>query len=173
MFHRPRDEESANAKNLQNIIPHTGYGAVNLETRETVCCCVRAGAMHREQESAMSPLSLRAVTARCRHQSCEPWFHSNTSTEQAARNSWPNGRRNVKKDTESQCRNSRHQGRRNVIAVADCRCHYSWHKGRRNVLRDKEPKSTNTEIATTKLHDIVQKCPCSSCDVRGWPGRAI
>ena len=41
MFHRPRDEESANAKNLQNIIPHTGYGAVNLETRETVCSCVR------------------------------------------------------------------------------------------------------------------------------------
>ena len=43
MFHRPRDEESANVKKLQNIIPHTGYGAVNLETRETVCGCVRAG----------------------------------------------------------------------------------------------------------------------------------
>ena len=43
VFHRPRDEESANAKNLQNILPHTGYTAVNLETRETVCCRVRAG----------------------------------------------------------------------------------------------------------------------------------
>ena len=36
-------------------------------------------------------------------------------------------------------------------------------EGRRNVLRDKEPKSQNTEIATTKLHDIVQHCLGSSC----------
>ena len=36
-------------------------------------------------------------------------------------------------------------------------------EGRRNVLRDKEPKSQNTEIATTKLQDIVQHCLCSSC----------
>ena len=80
----------------------------------------------------MSPLSHRAVSAKCRHQSCKPWFHAITSTDQAARNSWSKGRRNAK-NTESPCRNSRYQGRRNVFAVADCRCHNSWHKGRRNV----------------------------------------
>ena len=102
VFHRPRDEESANARNLQNILPHTGYGAVNLETRKTVCCRVR----HREQEGAMSPLFHRAVSAKCRHQSCKPWFHSNTSTDQAARNSWSKGRSTSRKH-RIPCRNSR------------------------------------------------------------------
>ena len=161
MFHRPRDEESANAKNLQNIIPHTGYGAVNLETRETVCCCVRA-------ESA-APRTGRCNVATFSSSSFGKMQTLNSSScpQQLAK-----GTPQRQETHRIPCRNSRYQGLRNVIAVADCRCH-SWHKGRCGVLRDKEPKSQNTEIATTKLHDIVQNCLCSSCVVRGWPGGAI
>ena len=79
---------------------------------------------------------IEQFSARSRHQSCKPWFHSNTSTDQAARNSWPEGRRNVK-------------------TITDCRCRNSLSQGRRSFLRDKEPKPQNidaTDTSSTAAH---------------------